>query len=539
MELRPYQQAAIDCLDAWLAARDDNPCIVIPTGGGKTVVFASLIRRYLHHWPSTRILVLAHVKELVEQNARKLAEAWPEAPMGVYSAGLGQRDLQAAVTFAGIQSAYRVAEHFGHIDLVFIDEAHRIPIKGEGMYRTLLNALQARNPALRVVGFTATPYRMGAGPVCAPQNILHGTCYEIGVRDLINQGYLSPLVSRGSKARADLRGVRVRQGDYVADEVEAAVMRDGLPERTAAEIVRLAEGRRAWIVFCAGKAHAEAISQALHAEGIAAPVIHEGTPADERDRLIKQFRAGELRALCNINVLSEGFDAPHIDCVVMLRPTKSAGLYYQQAGRGLRLAEGKDDCLVLDFAGNVLEHGPIDAIRAGAPPKKGKAPVKECPDCGLHQPAGVRACGECGHEWPAPERAAHDPHGDAAVEGAILREPPQRFEVEDVEYRIWTKPGKPDSLRVDYYCLQGMSRYSEWVCVGHDGYARTKAVQWWRARTHPDAPVPASAEAALAGTDNLRRPVAILVDVNGKYPEILAAEIGEMTKAQVTDDVPF
>ena len=491
--LRPYQQAAIDCLNAHMAAHDSNPCVVLPTGSGKTPTMAVLIRQYLEAWPGTRICVLAHVKELVDQNARKLSEVWPEAPLGIFSAGLKSRQI-APVMFASIQSVYRRAREIGPFDLIFVDEAHRIPTAGWGMYRAFLSDLRDMTAHLRVIGWTATPYRLGAGMVVGPHAVLGAIVFEANVSDLIREGYLCRLISRGSKYQPDLLGVHVRQGEYVAKELEAAVTRSDLVERTCSEIVRLAHDRRAWLIFCVSKAHARRVRDGLLNLGIVAPVVCEDTQPAERDGLIAAFREGKLTALCNINVLSEGFDAPHIDCIVMLRPTKSAGLYYQQAGRELRQSPGKTDCLVLDFAGNVKEHGPIDAIVPPKERKKGCALVKGCPECDAYMPPSATECPECGYEFPPPERRQSSAHGDKAQDVQILRGAApvrsQRIAIDHVEYRRHEKPGKPASLRVDYYASSGIARYSEWVCFEHQGFARTKAVTWWRKRAPDWSPVP-------------------------------------------------
>src|SRR5690606_7138514 len=222
-------------------------------------------------------------------------------------------------------------------------------------------------------------------------------------------------------------------------------------------------------------------------------------------------------------VLSEGFDAPHIDCVAMLRPTKSPGLYYQQCGRGFRMHPSKSDCLVLDYAGNVLEHGPVDQIRVRSP-KRGKAPTvqtgaaKACPRCESLIPTGCRTCPECGHEFAA----ATPDHLDRPVNAPVLSTERERVvrehRVDSVKYERHTgKGGKPDSLRVTYQC--GLRRISEWVCLEHGGFARTKALEWWIRRAPADTP-PRTVEEALPLAWQLPTPSAITVDETDKYPEI-------------------
>jgi len=179
MQLRPYQLAAVDAVYGHLRSRDDNPCVVIPTAGGKTPVMATICRDAVTQWDG-RVLVLAHVKELLEQTADKLTAVCPDVPFGIYSAGLRRRDTEQAVIVAGIQSVYRRACELDRFDLVIVDEAHLIPLDGEGMYRQFLADAQVVNPCLRVIGFTATPFRLKDGPNVVPVENLRrhmNTCF--------------------------------------------------------------------------------------------------------------------------------------------------------------------------------------------------------------------------------------------------------------------------------------------------------------------------------------------------------------------------
>lgn len=529
MQLRPYQQAALDTLWAFLRTRDGNPALVLPTGAGKSPLMAAIAMEAVQQWVG-RVGIIAHVQELVAQNSAKLRALWPEAPMGIYAAGLRRRDRFDPILFMQIQSVYNKAHVFGKFDLLLIDEAHRIPLKGEGRYREFIDGCRKINPHLRVVGLTATPYRLQgqAVPVCGPEHVLNEVAYEARIPDLIRDGYLSPLVSKRGSESADLSHVTVRGGEYDEKELGAAMLANDLVPRTVADLLTRAAGRRAGIVFCVTVAHAQAVLDELHAHGETGALVHGGTPKGERDRLISAFQSGALRWMVNVNVLSEGFDAPHIDCVAMLRPTKSPGLYYQQVGRGFRLAPGKADCLVLDYAGNMLEHGPVDAIHVrGARPKAaakvetGKA--KECPKCQALLAFGVRVCPECGHLFGSPDPA----HSDRPVDAPVLTSERAGvlgvFEVDGVEYGRHEKAGKTPSLRVTYRC--GLRRFSEWVCVEHLGLAGQKAVKWFGARGV--AACPRTVDDALTVAETLPAPVRITVDETGKYPEIIEHEFAE------------
>ncbi|MBA3543900.1 MAG: DEAD/DEAH box helicase, partial [Chthoniobacterales bacterium] len=277
-----------------------------------------------------RALVLTHVRELVDQNAAQVARFLSPLLVGVNSAGLKRRDLDHPVIVAGIQSVYQKACDLGRFDIILIDEVHLLPPDGEGMYQTFLRDAKAVNPSVRVIGLTATPFRLKDGAICGPDNILNHICFEVGVKELIRDGFLSPLISKAGKAKADTSGLHVRAGEFVAEEVERLCDADDLVRAACIEIVEQTRERKACLIFAAGVKHAEHVVAVLRTtHGLEVACIFGHTPDAERDRIIARFKRGELRYLVNVAVLTTGFDAPHVDCVALLRPTMSAGLYYQ------------------------------------------------------------------------------------------------------------------------------------------------------------------------------------------------------------------
>ena len=543
LTLRPYQREAVEAVYAHLRQRDDNPVVVIPTGGGKTPVMATLCDDAVTRW-NGRVLVLAHVKELLEQTAGTLNGMAPQLHVGLYSAGLKRRDTEHPVIVAGIQSVYRRATELETFDLVIIDEAHMIPPEGDGMYQTFLREAGVVNPHLRVVGLTATPFRMTSGMICQPDHFLNHVCYEVGVKELIRDGYLCPLRTKAGATKADTSGLHVRGGEFVAGEVENLMDTDTLVRSACAEIVEQTKDRRSVLIFASGIQHGRHIVEVLHrVHGIESGFVIGDTPGRDRDATIARFRrqgnqelfgdARPLKYLCNVNVLTTGFDAPNVDCVAMLRPTMSPGLYYQMVGRGFRLCEGKTDCLVLDFGGNVLRHGPVDAIRLADIETRGDgdAPAKECPECNTVIAAGYATCPECGYEFPPPQ---HRQHERQATSAGILsgQATDVEYSVQDVFFSVHEKrdapPDHPRSMRVEYR-VGWNQHFSEWVCVEHTGYARAKAEAWWRERSND--PVPDSAEEAveLAEAGSLAPTLAITVrTVAGeKYDRIVKHELGE------------
>jgi DNA repair protein RadD len=558
MKLRDYQQAAVEAVYNHLRTRDDNPCVVIPTAGGKTPVIATICRDVVTLW-NGRVIVLAHVKELLEQAANKLRTVCPEMPFGVYSAGLKRRDTDYPVIVAGIQSVYKRACEFAPFDLVIVDEAHLIPPEGDGMYRQFLADARIVNPNLRVIGFTATPFRLKSGPICTPDGILNHVCYEVGVRELIVHGYLCPLVTKAGKARADISGLHIRAGEFVADEVEELMDQEALVQAACTEIVEQTRERKAVLIFASGIKHGQHVVQVLKEQhGIECGFVTGETPDDERNRLISRFRDQEwirqlqidfgentapepLKYLANVNVLTTGFDAPNVDCVVLLRPTMSPGLYYQMVGRGFRLHPGKQNCLVLDFGGNVLRHGPVDQIRTkDRTPGHGEAPAKECPGCNSLIAAGYARCPNCGYEFSPPERQSHDARASTA---AVLSSQVaiEKFTVHDVQYSVHVKrgaeEGAPRSMRVDYRV--GWYKWkSEWICFEHTGYARQKAIAWWKKRSREPVPETAAeaVEIARAGGLALTKSITVRSVSGEKYDSIIDYELGSIPESPDRDD---
>lgn len=752
MMLREYQQRAIDQLYSWFESGGrGNPCLVLPTGSGKSHIVAALCKDALQNWPETRVLMITHVKELIEQNAEKMRLHWPGAPMGIYSASIGKKQLGEPITFAGIQSVRSKALDLGHIDLVIIDECftgetrvctpsgqkridqvrcgdvvynqagmgvveaisckpsfdiyrvetsnrkliectanhpfftskgwvkakdlepgsrlfskqdmsalwqqfpslgeiqrgrksqvsnarksleeanlllrevckeikpnilecasegenkqeierdkaqaykawreraiaafatagaspcsgrrvgsggshkdgsgpqerrlpqllqgghwqqgdensdrtgrrkpfisgeagtgqekdsealgvrvvrvscikresatpvynlqvnghpsyfaegvavhncHLVNHKDEGGYRQMLKELTAINPALRVVGLTATPYRLGHGMITDKPALFDDLIEPVSIDELIFKGYLATLRSKVTKAKMDTTGVHKRGGEFIESELQAVVDTKDNNQRVVREVIELAGERKAWLFFCTGVKHANNVAEVLRQQGISAECVTGETPKKERERMLADFKAGRLRALTNANVLTTGFDYPDIDLIAMMRPTMSASLYVQMAGRGMRVKSHTDHCLVLDFAGVVETHGPITNVQ---PPKKGgdgngEAPVKVCDNCDELVHISAMACPACGHAFPEPEKKKLELRNDdiMGLEGKDL----------DVTAWNWRKhtsrsTGK-EMLAVTYYGALSDKPITEYLPVLHDGYAGQRAMQ--------------------------------------------------------------
>lgn len=486
-ELRDYQAESVSSAWSDLCSKAGNPVIVLPTGAGKSLVVADLARKARE--ASGRVLVLAHRKELIEQNAEKVRALLPHESVGLFSAGLRRWNSDANIVLAGIQSAHKKAEYFGERHLVLIDEVHLVPADGEGMYRKFLDDLRRYNPKLRMVGLTATPYRTGEGSICGAGKLFQRICHEVKVQPLIAAGYLSPLVSNPAAAAVDCSSLRVRGGEFIAGEMESLFDDSAKVSAAVSEIIAKTQGRQSILVFCAGVAHAQHVTERIAAAGESVAAVTGGTTDLERAGALSRFRAGQLRFLVNCDVLTTGFDAPNIDAIAILRATQSPGLFVQICGRGFRKSWGKENCLILDFGGNIERHGPVDAVDFGRAKKGafggGEAPAKVCPNCEEPCPASVLFCESCGWKFP-PRELKHDETASAA---AILSAP-EVFTVEEVRLSRHKKRNRtesdPDTLRVDYLCKgDGNIEHtiSEWVCLEHEGFARTKAMLWWKNRS--------------------------------------------------------
>ena len=529
---RPYQSEAVEAVYEHLRTKDNNPCVVLPTGTGKSLVLAQIAKDAVEKW-NGRVLILAHVKELLEQNADKIRKLCPELKIGIYSAGLKSRDTAEQVIVAGIQSVYNKACELDAFDLVIVDEAHLISSEGDGMYRTFLSDMKVINPHVRVIGLTATPFRLKGGLICKPENILNEICYEAGLKEMIQQGYLSPLISRAGRAEANLANLHIRGGEFISDEVAAAMDNDALVTSACREIVELTRDRKSVLIFTASVDHCKHVAEKIQAfSGKECAIVTGDTSPAERAEIIARFK-GEfipadlfgtpkppLKFLANVNVLTTGFDAPNTDCVVMLRPTNSPGLLIQCAGRGTRLSPetGKSSCLFLDYGGNILRHGPLDMIKVKEPGsgKGGDAPAKKCPQCLALIHAGYTACPECGYVFP-PKESNDKMTQTASSAGVISGQVDYTdYEVLDVYYCVHEKrgadPDAPKTMRVDYQV--GFNEFkSEWVCPEHTGYARGKFEKWWHERAALGCPMPRSAREAvsLANEGLLAAPESITV----------------------------
>lgn len=532
LNLRWYQDEAVfSFFDYFERGNKGNPVIAMPTGTGKSLVIAEILRRIYSMYPRQRVMMLTHVKELIEQNAEELLRLWPTAPIGIYSAGLKQRDIALPIVFGGVASVKNCIENFGHRDLVFVDECHLLGPKDDSMYQKVIKLLKEVNPFLKVIGLSATPFRMKMGYI-TEGNVFTDICYDItgyeAFNRLIAEGYISPLIPKRTGVTIDVSNVGIQQGEYNSKQLDAVVDRDEITYAACKEIVEQGYDRRAWMIFGSSIKNCEHIAAMLQSFGIQAAAVHSELEDSENDRRIRDYKNGSLRAVVNMGKLTTGFNHPPTDLIGMLRPTLSPGLWVQMLGRGTRpsVETGKTNCLCLDFAGNTRRLGPINDPKIPNKPGKGTGdvPVRICDNCGTYNHAAARHCIGCGAEFQFETKLFRT----AGEEQLLRSDAPivEYFDVQRVIYANHEKKNKegisvsPPTMKVSYFC--GLQMFSEWVCLEHPGLAGHKAREWWRQR-HGEEP-PQTTWQALQRTRELKQPRSIRVWVNKKYPEVLGYE---------------
>jgi DNA repair protein RadD len=525
---RPYQREAEQSLwDYFESGKTGNPLICLPTGTGKSLVIGWFTQHVMERFPSSRILALTHVKELIKQNSSKLAEIWPTAPYGIYSAGLKQKEHHWPIIFGGIATVVNSVDVLGRFDLMLVDEAHLMSGKDDSMYGEVVKHLRDLNPFLKVIGFTATPYRTGQG-MLTQSGLFTDIAYDCTTMQqfnkLIDDGYMCMLIPKRTNMQFDLNKIPIRNGDFALNELEERVDHHDINFMACREAVQCGSNRNCWLTFASGIKHAEHIAEMLNNFGIPSATVHSKMDSKVRDQRIEDFRAGKLRCAVTNNVLTTGFDHPPIDLILMLRPTLSTGLWVQMLGRGTRpsVETAKQDCLCLDFAGNTPRLGPInDPViprRKGSKGTPGVAPIRICDNCGTYNHASAVRCYVCGFEFPHQVKI----NATAGTDELVKTDYPmvQEFRVDRALYSKITSNGY-NILRINYVC--GLREFSEICCLEHPGRAGGLAVQWWKQRMGSEL-APPNVDEALVWTSGLAVPAKILVDVNQKYPRIVKTE---------------
>jgi DNA repair protein RadD len=561
MQLRDYQQEAVDAVFAyWDRApstpeRPASPLVVMPTGSGKSPTLGETVRRLVQEY-GARVLVATHRAELITQDAKAIRSIWPQAPISIYSASLGRKELGTDIVAAGVQSIVRAAARLGRIDVMIVDEAHLVPPTESDQYGKLIAELRKVNPDMRLIGYTATPYRLGQGMLTQGEGAMFTSiCYDVPIRRLIDAGYLSTVVAGGVSARIDTDGVKVTAGEYNLGQLGLVSDTDKVNAAVADDVKReLDAGRTSAIVFAVNVEHAARLRNELQMRGVSCEVITGDTPRERRDEIIGRFKRRELQAISSCEVLTTGFDAPVVDIVAMVRATLSPSLYVQIVGRGTRIAEGKKNCVLLDYGDNVGRHGPIDAVVVKPKKGDGKAPFKVCEQCSAEVHAAATECPHCGKEFPPPPPKTK--LKDKASTDAVLswqKEPPRKGAVGSVEWRKHYKrvtdgeAAGPATLRIDYLSpKKGALSFerrvaSEWLCFDHDpgSYARKKAERWWDDNVGCRQPESVDDAIALLDFGYMAKVTQVTLVKDGKYDRVThVLQVRPEQAAAEDDDEP-
>lgn len=556
MRARDYQQHAADAVWDYFVDNSGHPLVLMPTGTGKSIVPPLFIQRMFRAYPGSRVMLATHVETLIAQNFEKLIAFWPTAPAGIFSAGLNRKDVGLPITFGGVQSMWTCPELFGHVDILFIDEAHLVSPKESGMYAALIAGLQKVNPQLKIIGLTATGWRTDNGAL-VDGGIFTDIAVDMTTTEswnyFVDAGYLSPLYSKRTALHIDADGVAIAGRDYNLKQLAAHVDHEHITRQAIQEMLWWGdtERRDCWMVFATGVNHCEHVRDMLEEYGVNAVAVH--SKSKNPDKLLADFKAGRYRAAVSMNKLTTGVDIPQIDLIGVMRHTLSSNLWVQMLGRGTRpvYAPGYDlndwrgrlaaiaagpkpnGCRVCDFVRNTENLGPINAPIIPQRRKKkgggGAPPIRVCEKCGTYCHPSVRFCTHCGFEFPVRtymDGVSSDLDVMVRADAPVPQPDPivERLTVVSVTCNLHRKKNRPNSLRVSYFCKgQGNipRMFSEYVCFEHIGPARSRAERWWRERC-TDFDPPAETARALELERYLRVPRTIDVWINppSNHPEI-------------------
>lgn len=523
---RDYQEEAIGSVFNYFDAHTGNPIIALPTAAGKALVIAEIVRRALAAYPYTRLVMATHSKELVQQNADELRGQWPRAPLGIACDGLGSKNFVAPVVFGSILTMKAKAELLGKRDLLIVDECHAIGDDDKASYNTLIAGLKKLNPALKVIGLSATIYRLRMG-LLTNGTVFTDVCYNLtdmaGINRLIERGYLCRVVPKHTQTFIDTDDVKLNNmGEFSQGQLQAASDREEITRGACEEIIEQGRDRAAWLLFASGVEHAEHVAEHLvKRHGIRATFVHSKMPETVRDERIADYKRGKYRAMVNNGVLTTGFNHPPIDLIAMLRATMSPGLYVQMVGRGMRTHPGKDNCLVLDFARNTMTHGPVNDPILPRPKGEGgggEPPVRICDRCGTYNHASALVCAECGFEFPITVKFKKTAGTDE-----LLREAAPQIEempVSRVVYLPHTSKTGNGSIKVCYYVPAGT--FYEYISVEAEGFRGKLGRDWFRQRSpFGGAAVPKLNSDLISMAPSLKVPRIIRVNVAKKPAEVV------------------
>ena len=497
IQLRPYQADAVsDVWEYWREGKGSAPLIVAPTGAGKSVIIAAIITAIRRKNSAVRIINATHVRELVEQNIERLKNYAPELEddIGIMSGTIGgPYDMFMPIIYGTIQTLARRLDNMETLkpfDLLIIDEAHLLPTTEASQYRTFISWLREKNPNIRILGLTATPYRLDSGYLHEGEDaIFDGIAHDIGVKTLIDLGCLVTPKTKWAKPGMDVDKLKTRAGEFTSESQDETMNLSGMVDDALSQGSTTPKDR--WLWFLPSVKSAHECADYLVSIGHKAEAIDGNLSFADRNLCMNNFREGFITHCCNVNIMTTGIDIPEINHVVLARATKSTSLYVQMCGRGLRPSQGKDACLVLDYGQNARRHGMLDNPQPTVDRKSAgkKSLVRHCKACGSFMDPEERVCPECGFVMP---RRQVEFKFRRRFEGEMASwlEPPKVHEIVADNYKPWTGRSGYQTVRCSYK-TDGGQWINEWICPEHppDHVATRMFQERWRKTFNTEPPV--------------------------------------------------
>lgn len=541
---REYQDEVFDAVFDHLFNHAGNGVVAAPGGVGKSHIMNRIIKHLVTKWPGTRVMSIVHDAKVIQQNCDAMLKFWPTAPTGIYSSGLKSRNTLQPIIYAGIQSVAKRASEFGKLNIIIIDECDLVSPKEETLYQKFINAVIAFNPDARVLGFTATPYRMGTGCL-TNSDLWDRIIIDLTATDRFNwfvdNGYLSPLVTKRSCVEIDVTNIAMKGGEFDQHDMQDASDTDELNQAVVDECIRYGADRKHWLVFSSGVKHGHKIAKLFNSKGVPAIMLSGEDSMDDRLKGEAAFRAGKYRCLVNCGLYGRGWDFPDLDMLAWARATQSVALWVQGCVRLTRTSPGKVNGMVLDFAGNTRRLGPVNApivptARRKGDQVKGEAPVKECPECHSYLHTRTVICPDCGFVFPPPKTIEKTASSAEITVRSKSAEPlVEEFHVLGIRYKPTLSKNNNYYLKITYSA--GTAHFNEHLFFDSaNAFQQKKLKTWWTYRGGL-LPIPGGTdEAAERAQNELKAPTIIRVDVNKKYPEVVGASFDVDVEL---DDTPF
>lgn len=535
-----------------------NPLVCMPTASGKSVVISDFVMDVFKYFPQKRVMMLTHVSKLISQNAERLLQMWPEAPLGIHSDGLDRRDTFLPIIYGGIQSVCPTMEKspqiFGKIDALMIDEAHLVGDVESSQYLKVIGMLQAANPDMRIIGFTATWYRLKMG-LLTDGGIFTKVIYNICTREwferLIKEGHLNPLIGKPTNTKIDgIRDIGMVGGEFNQKKADELIDRGEIIEASCREVLEFGWDRHKMMGFASGVKSAEHLAEMFCMLGANVTCVHSKISKKENQRRLEAYSAGEYWGIVGANMLTTGYDEPQIDLICDWQVTTSPAKHVQKLGRGTRVLRNweryrpmaKPNTLVLDFVGNIANLGPIDdpvmprkpGEKTGDPPpvkicdapklkeNEGKGVADWIQGCGAYNHASVRLCCNCSAEFSFKlhvESTASYASPMKQDEAPVLQSLRLMGPVFYSRHEGKEKSGFMSPPMVKAVYPVGTKSINVFLGFEHTGYPRHKAHEWWRMHSS-SKDIPQTVDEFLQRTGETRLPKSVLAQTNLKYWEI-------------------